>query len=197
MCGGGGNDASDAAQRAEDERKRQVADATGAIDRAFGSRGSQLDDFVSAVREEFGVEARRQKGVADRNQKFSLARGGLTGGSAAADSGTRLADEFQRGLLKGERLSQSALADLKNADETSRARLVSLAQGGAGVTSSATSAANALRSNIEGAQASTGLESLGDIFGETRGLFVQQQEAAARRRGLQESEVFASPFSRG
>ena len=195
MCGGGGS-ASKAAASEEEKRKAQVASSTRAIDAAFGGRSSQLEDFVAALREQFGAEAGRQKKIADRQLKFSLARGGLTGGSAAADTGVELGEEFQRGILKGERLSQSALADLTSADEASRARLVSLAQGGAGVTSSATAAANALRSNIEGARASSGIESLGDIFGDTRSLFVEQQEAAARRRGLQESEVFAAPFSR-
>ena len=148
------------------------------------------------MREQFGAEAGRQKTLADRSLKFSLARGGLTGGSAAADIGEQLGDEFQRGILKGERLSQSALADLRSADEASRARLVALAQGGASITSSASAAANALSSNIAGAKSSSGIESLGDIFGDVRGLFVQQQEAAERRRGLKESEVFADPFSR-
>ena len=195
MCGGG-DKAARRAEAAEIERKQQVAAATGAIDRAFAGRGSQLTDFVTALREQFGSEARRQKKDADRNLKFSLARGGLTGGSAAADIGTQLGDEFQRGILKGERLSQSALADLRSADESSRARLVALAQGGASVTSSANRAASALRTNIAGAKSVSGIESLGDIFGDVRGLFVEQQEAAERRRGLRESEVFASPFSR-
>lgn len=195
MCGGG-DKASKRAETAELDRKRQVAASTSAIDRAFGSRGSQLDDFVAALREQFGAEAGRQKTIADRSLKFSLARGGLTGGSAAADIGEQLGDEFQRGILKGERLSQSALADLRSADEASRARLVALAQGGASITSSASAAANALSSNIAGAKSSSGIESLGDIFGDVRGLFVQQQEAAERRRGLKESEVFAAPFSR-
>ncbi|MEE9311797.1 MAG: hypothetical protein V3V10_05220 [Planctomycetota bacterium] len=196
MCGGGGGKAAKHARTEELARKREIAAATSAIDRAFSRRGSQLDDFVSALREQFGAEAGRQKTIADRQLKFSLARGGLTGGSAAADTGTELGEEFQRGILKGERLSQSALADLKSADEASRARLVALAQGGAGVTSSATNAANALSANIKGARSSSGIESLGDIFGDVRSLFVQQQEAAERRRGLRESEIFAAPFSR-
>ncbi len=196
MCFGSKDKASSAAQRAEDDRKRQVASATSAIDKAFRGRGGQLDDFVAALREQFGAEAGRQKTIADRDLKFSLARGGLTGGSAAADLGTQLGDEFQRGILKGERLSQSARADLTSADEASRARLTALAQGGASITDSATAASRALQSNIEGAKSSSGIESLGDIFGDVRGLFVQQQEAAERRRGLKESEVFASPFSR-
>lgn len=197
MCFGSKDKASKAAQRQEDERKRQVQQATAAIDKAFGGRGAQLEDFVGALREEFRTDAFKQKADADRQLKFSLARGGLTGGSAAADIGTTLGEEFQKGLLGGERRSQSALSDLRSADERSRQQLIALAQGGADVSSSARSAAAAMRTNLAGAQAGGFAQGLGDIFANTRDLFTEQQEAAERRRGLRESNVFADPFSRG
>lgn len=197
MCGGGSDRASREAQQAEDERKRQVTQATAAIDRAFAGRGSQLDDFAAALREDFRSDALEQKSIADRRLKFSLARGGLTGGSAAVDAGKLLSKDFQKGLLRGERGVQSSLADLAAADEATRQNLVSLAQGGASVSSSAQAAANALRGNIASAESSGLATDLGDIFNTTRGLFVKQEEAAARRRGLAESEIFADPFSRG
>jgi len=195
MCGAS-QGASKRAEQAEVDRQSQIRSSTSAIDRAFSGRQSQLDDFVAALREDFAGEAGRQKEIADRQSKFSLARGGLTGGSAAADAGTRRGREFQAGLLRGERLSQSSLADLTSADATSRQNLLALAQGGASTTTAATSAAEALRSNISSARSSTSIDALGDIFGETRELFETQQDAEARRRGLKESEVFADPFSR-
>ena len=86
MCGGR-DKATKAATAAETARKKQVADATSAIERAFGGgqRKDQLDAFIKALRGEFTTEAGRQKTIADRRTKFSLARSGLTGGSAAAD----------------------------------------------------------------------------------------------------------------
>jgi hypothetical protein len=197
MCGGGKDRASRAAQTAEDERQRQVRDSTAAIDRTFAGRQGQLDEFANALRENFRTDAEKQKTVADRQLKFSLARGGLTGGSAAADAGTQLADEFQEGLLSGERKVQGSLSDLALADEGSRRNLVALAQGGASIGTSTNQAGNALRSNLASARSSGLATDLGDVFSNTRGLFVKQQEAAARRRGLQESNVFAEPFSRG
>lgn len=196
MCGGGG-DASDEARRQEAERKRQVEEATRAIDRAYQGREAQLADFVEALRSEFRTEAEKQKGRADRQLKFSLARGGLTGGSAAADAGTRLGEEFTEGLLQGERQAQDALARLRSADEASRSDLIRLAQGGADVSTAASQAARALQSNLEGARANSLVQGFGDIFSRTRDLYTRQQEAAARRRGLRESELFADPFSRG
>jgi hypothetical protein len=197
MCGGGNNKAADAANKAEDDRKQQVASATAAIDQAFSGRTGQLDDFANALREDFRADANQQKTVADRRLKFALARGGQTGGSLAVDQGRTLGKEFQKGLLKGERGVQGSLADLSSADEATRQNLIALAQGGAGIGSSAQAASRALQSNISGARASGLANDLGDIFSDTRGLFVKSEEAAARRKGLAESEVFADPFSRG
>ena len=148
------------------------------------------------MREQFSTEAGEQKANIDRRSKFALARGGLTGGSVDRDTGVTLARDFQKGLLKGERLSQSALADLRASDERTRQSLIGLVQGGASATTAATSAANALSTNIAGARSNSAVDAIGDIFGNTREVFVQQEEAEARRRGLAESEIFASPFSR-
>ena len=196
MCGSSGTRAQREAQRAEDARRQQIATATAAIDRAFSGRGGQLDEVAAALREQFRDKLLDQKGDADRRLKFALARGGLTGGSAARDAGKQLGEEFQEGLLKGERGVQSSLADLAAADERSRQNLIALAQGGAGLTSSTQSAANALRSNLQSARATSLADDIGDIFSDTRKLYVRQEEAAARRRGLEESNVFADPFSR-
>ena len=198
MCGGRDR-ATTAAQTAEDARKKQVTDATAAIERAFGGapRQRQLDEFISALRGEFTTEAGRQKTLVDRRAKFSLARSGLTGGSAAADVKVDIGRQFQTGLLESERLAQGSLADLIAADQRSKLNLIGLAQGGASVSDAARNAATALQSNIAGARAGTAVTSLGDIFAATSDVSKSAEEAAQRRRGLEESQVFAPPFSRG
>ena len=197
MCGPT-DKASRRAEQAETERQQQVTAATSAIERAFGGRSGQIEDFASALRGEFRTEAERQKAIADRQLKFALARGGLTKGSADVDARVQLGDEFQRGNLKAENSVQAAIANLMSADESSKQNLISLAQGGAGITSSFQNAANALRANLQGARSASTAEGLGDIFTNTRGLYTRQQEAAARRRGLSESlgNVYADPFSK-
>ena len=197
MCGGRDR-ATTAAQTAEDARKKQVTDATAAIERAFGGapRQRQLDEFISALRGEFTTEAGRQKTLVDRRAKFSLARSGLTGGSAAADVKVDIGRQFQTGLLESERLAQGSLADLIAADQRSKLNLIGLAQGGASVSDAARNAATALQSNIQGARAGTAVSSLGDIFASTAAVSKSAEEAAQRRRGLEESQVFADPFSR-
>jgi hypothetical protein len=174
-----------AAEQAEAERQAQIRAATERIDAAFGSpaRQRQYDDFLGALRDYYTQDAQRQKVIADRNQRFALARSGLTGGSAAVDAGRTLRDEYNRGILSAERQAQGALSDLMAQDQQSRLNLIQLAQSGADAATTAQNAANAMRVNIAGAQSSARAQGLGDIFGGTADLYRRQQEAAERRRG--------------
>jgi len=165
MCGGGSSDASDAAQRREDERQAEITRSTEAIDAAFGNRGAQQQEFVNS-------------------------------GSQAVDQGRTLAEEFTEGLLKSERVAQGGLADLKAQDEQARLQLLGLAQTGLKAGTAASRASEAIQSNLAGASAAGLQEGVGDVFGKTANLFRAQEEAAARRRGVSEAEVFADPFSR-
>lgn len=197
MCGGDPDKASKRAEAREEQRRREVAQSTAAIDRTFAGRKPQYDAFLAALREQYGSEASRQKKIVDREAKFSLARGGLTGGSAAADMGRKIGEDYTQGVLRGEQLSQGKLADLISADESSRANLISLANQGTGIGSVTAGAARSLQANLQGAR-STGLATdIGDVFGGVADVYRKQQEAAARRRGFSESEVYSDPFSRG
>lgn len=199
MCFGGGSQrrSQRAAERAERERQAQISGNVADIEQAFTGRGAQREDFAEALREQFRTDLAQQKEEIDRQARFSLARGGLTGGSAARDVGSLLRTEFEEGVLGAERTTQGRLADLVSADEQSRLRLISLAQSGPDVGNAAQQTASALRSNIEGARATGLSEGLGDVFGGAADLFRRQEEAAQRRRGLRESELFTDPFSRG
>ncbi len=196
MCGGGSSSASDAAQQREDERQAEITRSTEAIDAAFGGRGAQQQEFVNSLREFLTGDVRRQQKVSSRRSKFALARSGLSGGSQAVDQGRTLAEEFTEGLLKAERGAQGGLADLKAQDEQARLQLLGLAQTGLKAGTAASRASEAIQSNLAGASARGLQQGIGDVFGKTANLFRAQEEAAARRRGLAESEVFADPFSR-
>ena len=195
MCGGG-DSASKEAARKEEARLRQVRSSQTAIDRIFNARGPQQQDFVNALRDFFNPDIREQKVEADRQLKFGLARGGLTGGSAAADAGTTLGEEFTKGLLDAEQQASGALADLRADDESSRQSLLALAQTGISSGSAASRALSASQANLEGVRARNLSEGIGNVFGGTADLFRKQQEAAERRRGLKEAEVFSDSFSR-
>ena len=196
MCGGGTDRASQAAEARERSRQRNIAASTQEIDRIFNQRGGQQQDFVNALRDFFTTDIRKQQSDTARQVKFGLARGGLTGGSAAADIGTTLGEEFTQGLLSSEQLAQRSLADLQARDEASRQSLLALAQTGLQPGTAAARASESIRANLEGARSRSRVEGVGDVFGTTADIFRKQAEAAERRRGLKEADIFADPFSR-
>lgn len=194
MCFGGNNRATRQAEQQERARQTRISGNVGQINAAFAGREPQYADFASALRERFGTDLSRQRTDAARQSRFSLARGGLTGGSAAVDAGRLLRREADEGSLTAERKAQSELAKLRSADEASRLQMISLAQSGSDIGNAASQTASALRANLEGGQSEALAGGLGDVFGRTAAGYRAQQDAAQRRRGLREAEVYTNPF---
>lgn len=198
MCfGGGGDDAAKAAEQAEQQRQGRISSSVAGINRAFGNRDAQYKTFADAVRKRLGTQLQKQQGDAARNLKFSLARGGLTGGSVAVDTGRDLADEFSKATIGVESKAQGAAADLRAKDEASRLSMISLTQSGADVGNAASQTASMLNANIGAARADNTANTLGDVFGGTAQTYKTMQESAALRKGLRQSEIYANPFTRG
>lgn len=196
MCGSS-NRAARAAEQAERERQARVSANVESINRAFAGREGQYADFLDALRSYYTSDLNRQQQDASRQLKFALARSGLTGGSQAAYAGKELAREANRGAITAEQRAQNALASLRAQDEQSRLAMISLAQSGQNIGDAATQTANALRANINAAQSEGLASGLGDVFGNTAATYKAMKEAAALRRGLKDSEIYASPFTRG
>jgi hypothetical protein len=192
MCGGSSDNSTKAATQAEAERQARISANVSAIDSAYAGREPQYADFTAALRKQYGDELKRQTDVAGRNLKFSMARSGLTGGSAAVDAGTELNREASEGAIAAEQQARGAEADLRGADESSRLSMISLAQSGNDIGNAATQTANALRANIEGARSEGAAQGLGDVFGNTAATYKKQQDAATFRKGL--ASVYAKPF---
>lgn len=187
---GAGNSAARAqreAQWAEQAKQQRINQTVGQINAIYDSpeRQQGQQDFVKALREYYTQDATKQKEVADRQRKFSIARGGLAGGSADVDSRRTLGEEFQKGLLAAEDRAQGGLADLRAQDEQSRSELIRLAQSGLDATTAASRAASNIRASAEGAMATAKTGGLGDIFGATADTYKRQQQAAEFRRGQQ------------
>jgi hypothetical protein len=186
--GFGGNSGSAAAQNTANQqeaaRQAQVAATTQRINDIFSSpqRQQQYSDLGNSLMNYYTQDANRQKAIADRNLTFSEARSGLTGGSAAADAGNLLSDEYTRGLLSAGQKAQGAVASLEGQDQQTRAQLTQLAQNGMDATTAASQAASAMSAGIGNAQNSAAAQGLGDIFGQTSALYQQQQQAAAFRK---------------
>lgn len=170
---------------AEQERQASMQRATDRVNQVFDApeRGLQIQDFLDALRGNFRIEADRQKGIADRRLKFAMARGGLTGGSAAVDANRTLGEEYTRGLLDAETRSQEAAGNLRAADESSRLGIISMIRQGLDATTAAQRAGAAMSQNAQIAQGNVMPKALGDIFGSTADIYKTMEEGAARRRG--------------
>lgn len=169
----------------EAERQFKMQEATDRLNGVFDSpeRAAQIQNFLAALREQYGMQLNRQKTDADRNLKFSMARGGLTGGSAQVDANRRLGEEFTDALLSSENRAQAAVGDLRGQDEASRSNLISMIRAGLDSTTAAARAGSAMQANAQSAQGRAMSDGLGNMFGSTADLYKRQTEAAERRRG--------------
>lgn len=184
----GSNSASRAqrqANRTERERQAAIALGTERVNKVFDSpeRGRQIEDFLAALRERYTDDANRQKGTADRRLKFSMARSGLTGGSASVDANRNLGEEYVRGLLDAENTALETQGRLRAQDEASRMDILSMIRQGLDATTAANRAGAAMRANAQIAEGGAFADGLGDIFGGTADIYKRQTEAAERRRG--------------
>jgi hypothetical protein len=196
MCGGG-NSASRAAAAQEAARQATVGKNVSDINSAFQGRTGEYGDFRKNLQAQYQTELNRQQAIAARNQKFSLARGGLTGGSAATDAGTLLGQETAQGTVNAQQATESGVAKLMATDEATRQQMIALAQSGGDIGNAATQTANSLRANIGNAQATNIPQGLGDVFGDVTKSVTEAQNAAALRKGILAQQVYGNPKSPG
>lgn len=182
--GSSSNSGQRAAEQAERERQAQISATQARVNQIFDSpeRAAQRAEFGTALRDLFNQDLQRQKGVADRDLRFALARSGQIGGSRQIDAGRTMGEEYQRGVLEAERRAQGGVADLMSRDEQSRLQLAGLAQSGTNVTAAAQQAAGALRANLESASADARAGGLGDLFGSVAEYKRASDTAAEKRR---------------
>lgn len=186
MCVSNSAEKAQQAQAAADaQRKADTSHTISAINSIYGSadRQQQYNDFLNAVRSQYGADAARQKTQADLQTKFATARSGLTGGSRAVDAQQLLNQEYQRGILQAEDKAQGALAGLKAQDNTSRLNLINLAQNGLDLTTASQQANAATQQALDQNLASSTANGLGDIFAATTAAYQNQQLAQQRRLG--------------
>jgi hypothetical protein len=200
--GSGGNDAQREAEAAERARQAQIAQSVGAIDSVFKSpaREAQYKDFIEAARSLYRDRLFREQKDNSLQMKFALGRSGNTGGSLARDQGVRLGEAFARGGIEAERLAQSDEAGLRQSDQESRLRLISMAQGGLDATTGISNAQSALRSNLQAGAGTRNMQSLSDLFSGFGDIFRKTQEGKANRQGQKwgyQGLYGASPFFGG
>ncbi len=179
--------ASKEAAAAEAARQAAISQSQAAINGVFNSpqRASDIADYVNATRNYYQQDLDQQKALNDRQLKFSLARGGLVGGSEQVDKQAQLGKDYTRGVLAVDQKARGAGAGLEAQDQDARARLIALATSGLDATTAASQSAAALRTSLESAQAGSTANALGNQFADFDQFFSATKDADARRRANQ------------
>ncbi len=183
MSGSNGN-AQKEATRAEDERQARIKQTTQGIENIFSSpeRQAQYTDFYNATRTLGMQDLDKQKAQADRDAKFALARGGLTGGSRSRDVGTQLGKDYLDGLLTVDRRALASKSDLQSSDQQAKNNLFAMAQSGLDMTTATQNAAQALRNNLDAGNSTRLAGGLGELFGGVSDINKKSEEAKIRQQ---------------
>lgn len=198
---GGPSDSAQRAAQAQQQQQQAAIDQSQAqINAIFDNpqRQANIDDFVNATRQYYQQDLDKQKANADRNLKFALAKSGLTGGSEQVDQQEQLGESYAKGQLQAEQKALGAGANLQDADEQARQRLIALATSGLDATNAATQSAEALRSDLQSARSQAQTDALGDMFGTFNNFAKNVDTAKQERRGLQDSgfDIYGNPINR-
>jgi hypothetical protein len=187
---GGSDKAQREAQANEQARLAAITGTQSAVNGVFNSpqRAADIADYVGALRTYYGDDLNEQKANTDRQLKFALARGGLTGGSTQIDQQKTVGKDYAKGLLNVDRKARGAGAELEASDQDARARLISLATSGLDATTAASMAASSMRSNLESGKSAAQLQGIGDAFGgPLQNFFKNSADAAVRRRAVDDA----------
>jgi hypothetical protein len=130
--------------------------------------------------------------------KFALAKSGLTGGSEQVDQQEQLGESYAKGQLQAEQKALGAGANLQDADEQARQRLIALATSGLDSTNAGMESAQALQTDLQSARAGVDANAMGDVFSTFNNFSKNVDDAEQRRRGLQDSgfDVYGNPINR-
>lgn len=190
------NSASNAAERRQKEEDARITAGTQRVNAIFDGpeRQQQYQDFLGAMRESYGRQLGEEKGKADLNNKFALARQGQYGGSVQRDRGVQLGKDYQKGLLEVERGSQESLSGIKSADQQSRNSLIGMIQSGLAGEQGASQAALQLQNNLQAGRATANVNRFGETFANFAGLYKNSKEQSEYRRGLKQgTSLYGQP----
>lgn len=205
MGGGGGSDASEAAARAEQERQAKIAAAVNSVNSMFAAPGRNAiyNEHEAATREAGYEELGDLREEAARAERFRLARQGLAGGSAAADSEADLAKGYQRGVLRVQDQARDAAEGLRSRDEQARLDAIRLASSGVSTGVAQQVASQGLRSTAADASTAGQVGSLADLFANVGNQYAVEQYRGAGQGAInpylyaqQEFTGVSSPHSK-
>lgn len=186
--GGGSNKAVKEAERAEAERKAQLAAGQQRIESIFSSpeREQQVQDFIASQRGYLQSDLDREQREAARQTKFATARSGLSGGSVDVDRNRLLSETYLRGIAEAENRAQNSGAELRSMDQSSKQSLISQLLSGGDATTPAANAASMMRNNAILAKKDAPFNAFDSLFGDFGSIWKRSREDAGERRASQE-----------
>lgn len=128
-------------------------------------------------------EVSRQHEDAERQNRFGLARAGLSGGSVDVDSNAELSRINNEGMMKAVGLGQQAAADLRTQDERTRQSLISMAQSGIDTGQAAQLALSGLEANTASAGAARSGATIGNLFNDLANVYAYNQQMQGFNQG--------------
>ena len=134
---------------------------------AADAKALQLDDL------------RKERGLAERDVDFDLARRGLFGGSRDIDAGREIEDQFSRGVLTADNNAQGVANTARSNDERTRISLMNSIRSGMGEADAASAAFNSMQTNAADAANQARNQSVGGFFDAIRGAATAGQQASA------------------
>ena len=184
--GGGGGGGDGGAAKMEEERQARQRAALAAINNIFNSanRDQLYQEQQQAVTQLNRDEVLRQEREAERQNRFGLARAGLSGGSVDVDSNAEIGRITNEGIMKATGIGQNAAADLRMQDERTRQSLIGMAQSGIDAGAASQSALQGLSANAANATSAASGATVGRLFGYLANAYMYNQQMKAFQQGM-------------
>ena len=149
------------------------------------ARTAQYSQLAHDTTQHYVDQLNQQKHVNDLHNKFMLADRGQTGGSQQAYDAQLSNQDYSKGLLAAAQRGQAAGSALQQADQQARSQLIAEAQSGLSATQAASQGNSLLQAALNNAQAGATAQGLGNMFGDTMGVYNQYLQQKAFQQASQ------------
>src|ERR1700688_2093141 len=167
----------------------------GQIQEAYDSpqRQQQYQDYMNNLKGLYTDQVNQQQQIAARNLKFSDARSGHTGGSAAADAGAMLQNDYQSGLMTAADTARAGTDSLIAADNAPKTTAIGAAVYAANVDHPGIASAGSTLQNINTAANTATAGTLGNMFSDLGNVY--QKNKAVAGANFSPYATYGSPSS--
>lgn len=127
------------------------------------------------------TDLNKERGIAERELKFNLARNGLSGGSRDIDANRDVLDTYQQGVLKASNMGTQTANNARLSDEKTRVNLINSIQAGLTAGDAVQQAYAGMSNNASAAQDEANATTLAGFFDVLR----SQQDRNQYQKGVE------------